>query len=76
MLFHYKVLMNHIRGVGVGEIRDGRSSMEPMRENPGLPAKQQLSRDWARLIRKLRWIGLDSEARRLEQVLSTLPRAG
>jgi hypothetical protein len=49
--------------------------MEPMRENPGLPAEQQLSRDWARLIRKLRWIGLDSEARRLEQVLSTLPSA-
>jgi hypothetical protein len=31
------------------------------------------SRDWARLIRKLRWIGLDEEARRLEQVVSTLP---
>jgi hypothetical protein len=31
------------------------------------------SRDWARLIRKLRWIGLVEEARRLEQVVSTLP---
>jgi hypothetical protein len=31
------------------------------------------SRDWARLIRKLRWIGLDEEARRLEQAVSTLP---
>jgi hypothetical protein len=30
-------------------------------------------RDWARLIRKLRWIGLDEEARRLEQAVSTLP---
>jgi hypothetical protein len=29
--------------------------------------------DWAKLIRKLRWIGLEDEARRLEQALSTLP---
>src|SRR5262245_36164632 len=31
------------------------------------------SHDWARLIRKLRWIGLDDEARRLGQAVSTLP---
>lgn len=31
------------------------------------------SREWARLIRKLRWIGLDDEARRLELAVSTLP---
>ena len=49
--------------------------MEPMREGPGLPAEKQLSREWAWLIRKLRRIGLDSEAQRLERVLSTLPRA-
>ena len=30
------------------------------------------SREWATLIRKLRWIGLDEEARRLELALSTL----
>jgi hypothetical protein len=29
--------------------------------------------EWGRLIRKLRWIGLDDEARRLEQAMSTLP---
>jgi hypothetical protein len=29
--------------------------------------------EWARLIRKLRWIGLDEEARRLELAVSTLP---
>lgn len=29
--------------------------------------------DWNRLLRKLRWIGLDDEARRLELALSTLP---
>jgi hypothetical protein len=31
------------------------------------------SHDCARLIRKLRWIGLDDEARRLEQAVSALP---
>jgi hypothetical protein len=30
-------------------------------------------REWARLIRKLRWIGLDDEARRLELAISTVP---
>ena len=32
-----------------------------------------LPRDWARLIRKLRWIGLDDEAARLEWAVSSLP---
>jgi hypothetical protein len=29
--------------------------------------------DWTRLIRKLRWIGLEEEAERLQQAVSTLP---
>jgi hypothetical protein len=29
--------------------------------------------EWAKLIRKLRWIGLEDEARRLEMAVSTLP---
>ena len=29
--------------------------------------------EWARLIRKLRWIGLEDEARRLQLAVSTLP---
>jgi hypothetical protein len=29
--------------------------------------------EWAKLIRKLRWIGLDDEARRLALAVSTLP---
>jgi hypothetical protein len=29
--------------------------------------------DWGKLIRKLRWIGLEDEARRLELAVSTLP---
>lgn len=31
------------------------------------------SREWARLIHKLRWIGLEEEARRLELAVRTLP---
>ncbi len=31
------------------------------------------SREWTRLIRKLRWIGLDEEAKRLALAVSTLP---
>ncbi len=34
---------------------------------------RQASWEWAKLIRKLRWIGLNDEARRLELALSTLP---
>ena len=34
---------------------------------------QPLPRDWARLIQKLRWIGLDDEAARLEWEVSNLP---
>jgi hypothetical protein len=34
---------------------------------------EQTSRDWARMILKLRWIGLESEARRLQMIVSTLP---
>jgi len=31
--------------------------------------------DWARLIRKLRWIGLTEEARRLEDAVRTIAQA-
>jgi hypothetical protein len=34
---------------------------------------QQASHDWTRLIRKLRWIGLDDEAKLLETAVNTLP---
>jgi hypothetical protein len=33
----------------------------------------QAPRDWARLISKLRWIGLDEEAKWLEMAVRTLP---
>ena len=34
---------------------------------------RQPSQEWTKLIRKLRWIGMENEARRLEQALSDLP---
>jgi hypothetical protein len=33
----------------------------------------QPSDEYAKLIRKLRWIGLEDEAQRLQQALKTLP---
>jgi hypothetical protein len=39
-----------------------------------MPSLEQYgSREWAKLILKLRWIGLEDEARHLERALSTLP---
>lgn len=34
---------------------------------------RSLPRDWGRLIQKLRWIGLDDEADRLEWAVSEFP---
>jgi hypothetical protein len=34
---------------------------------------ERVPRDWAKLIRKLRWIGLEDEARRLQLAVRTLP---
>ena len=34
---------------------------------------QAIPRDWAHLIRKLRWIGLEDDAKRLELAVGTLP---
>jgi len=44
-----------------------------LRSNEVARQVQPLSRDWARLIQKLRWIGLDDEAARLELAVSNLP---
>ena len=46
--------------------------MQPVREESSL-LREKRSREWAKLGRKLRWIGLEDEARRLELALSTLP---
>ena len=42
-------------------------------ENEASFIDRQSLHEWAKLIRKLRWIGLEDEARRLEQAVSTLP---
>jgi hypothetical protein len=42
-------------------------------EREVLPMRERPSCEWAKLIRKLRWIGLEDEARRLEMAVSTLP---
>lgn len=34
---------------------------------------QSVPSNWAQLLRKLRWSGLDDEAKRLEKAVSTLP---
>lgn len=48
--------------------------MEQAREdNVVVINHQQSPCEWAKLIRKLRWIGLHDEARRLELAVSTLP---
>ena len=51
-----------MEGVVEGTIKNEESS-----------ADRRPSHEWAKLIRKLRWIGLDDEARRLELAVSTLP---
>ena len=46
--------------------------MERMKESTVVVMIQPVH-EWAKLIRKLRWIGCHEEARRLEQAVSTLP---
>jgi hypothetical protein len=46
--------------------------MQPLREESSIP-REKTSQEWAKLVRKLRWIGLEDEARRLELALSTVP---
>jgi hypothetical protein len=47
--------------------------MEQLCRNDAVPITQPSGHEWARLIRKLRWIGLEEEARRLQLAVSTLP---
>jgi hypothetical protein len=46
--------------------------MEHVRLNAMGDARQQ-SKDLAKLIVKLRWIGMEEEARRVERVMRSLP---
>jgi hypothetical protein len=47
--------------------------MKHVREAHIHPAVQSAPGEWAKLIRKLRWIGLEEEARSLQLAVSTLP---
>jgi hypothetical protein len=47
-------------------------SMQNLCTSNEIPIRQDPD-EWARLIRKLRWIGMDDEARRLEQAVRSLP---
>jgi len=47
--------------------------MEPIKQSNVIAINERPQHEWATLIRKLRWIGFDDEARRLEQAISTLP---
>jgi hypothetical protein len=47
--------------------------MERAREAEAGSIDRQSPHEWGKLIRKLRWIGLDDEARRLELAVSMLP---
>ncbi len=47
--------------------------MKHLRETYARPAAQSSPGEWTKLIRKLRWIGLEEEARSLQLAVSTLP---
>ena len=46
--------------------------MEQAQEVQGISVKTR-PQDWAKLIRKLRWIGLEDEACRLQTAVCSLP---
>jgi hypothetical protein len=47
--------------------------MEQDRPDEVIPASRDASCEWPKLVLKLRWIGLEDEARRLQRALSTVP---
>jgi hypothetical protein len=47
-------------------------SVGPQHSEGMVSTEQRLPHDWARLILKLRWIGLDEEAKHLESAVATL----
>jgi hypothetical protein len=42
-------------------------------ESSVVAASERPQHEWAKLIRKLRWIGSDDEAQRLEQAMNNVP---
>lgn len=46
--------------------------MERTHDTQPIPMNRQ-PQEWAKLIRKLRWIGMEDEATRLQMAVSSLP---
>src|SRR5262249_61025858 len=51
---------------------NGRTSMQQTDRDPVISVTQRSTWEWAKLIRKLRWIGLEDEARRLGRAVGLL----
>ena len=47
---------------------------EPAKDIPDVSAAQRASNDMIKLIRKLRWVGLEGEAERLRRALAGMPQ--
>jgi hypothetical protein len=47
--------------------------MQHVANDPVISLNQRSPGEWPKLIRKLRWVGLEEEARRLELAMSALP---
>jgi hypothetical protein len=54
--------------------KSGRTLMQHVANDPVISLNQLSSGEWAKLIRKLRWVGLEEEARRLELAMSAFRR--
>ena len=46
-----------------------------LKDLPDVSADQRASNDMIKLIRKLRWVGMEGEAERLRNALTGMPRA-
>jgi len=51
----------------------GRLAVNKERPQIAFSAESQPPHDWARLLRKLRWIGLEADAERLEVAVCAVP---
>jgi hypothetical protein len=52
---------------------NGKRSVEQLHMNTVLSVSERSPREWARLICKLRWMGMPEEAQALQQVVNTVP---
>jgi hypothetical protein len=54
--------------------RQWNANAKPAGEIPDVPADPRASNDMIKLIRKLRWVGMESEAERLRSSLAGMPQ--